>query len=95
LVEESSKQPATAVFPEWAILFLDRVFSLLGNKDKDEKGSSGDWWWTPFLRMTFKLLFSQASPQIYDLLLKKLHAHVSTSVVSNASKEVIVVSLLR
>eukprot|EP01114_Cavostelium_apophysatum_P014493 TRINITY_DN3777_c0_g1_i6.p1 TRINITY_DN3777_c0_g1~~TRINITY_DN3777_c0_g1_i6.p1 ORF type:complete len:1780 (-),score=427.71 TRINITY_DN3777_c0_g1_i6:35-5374(-) len=79
-----SLSSTTQWFDEWATLFLDRYFTLLSHRDKDEKREE---WWDEFMRSTFRLLFMQASPEIYEHLLSKVHGQITRNTFVNAITE--------
>lgn len=59
--EYENRMTQTAFFGDFAIQFLDKLFTLLSHKDKAEKNPGGEWWMSILMQvywdMTWYLKF--------------------------------------
>eukprot|EP00029_Vermamoeba_vermiformis_P005220 TRINITY_DN1752_c0_g1_i1.p1 TRINITY_DN1752_c0_g1~~TRINITY_DN1752_c0_g1_i1.p1 ORF type:complete len:1773 (+),score=520.65 TRINITY_DN1752_c0_g1_i1:42-5360(+) len=85
---DQQRQNVTAVFPEWAALFLDKTFTYLSNKTKPpKKPSYQDQLFTLVFTNTCDLFFAQSSDEIYAASLTKLLDYIANEYALNATTE--------
>ncbi|KAI8818081.1 uncharacterized protein EV422DRAFT_538673 [Fimicolochytrium jonesii] len=91
-IEDEECRLATAVFEDWVVRFLDRVFLVFENlpqehghiKSKNSLESSI----IRLIKVTCHLVFMQMSPEIEGIAVRKVANFVTENVIANATKAV-------
>ncbi|KAJ3013403.1 hypothetical protein HKX48_005762 [Thoreauomyces humboldtii] len=82
----------TAIFADWVVRFLDRIFALLENLPQEHgQSNSSKSPESSIIRMiqyTCELLFFQMSPDIHAVALRKLQKFITENVTPNATEAI-------